>query len=225
MALTLWAFAARRKICESVGEDLIKVKPSANAPVAWTKEELIRLILVCESQTGTFRTSGCPHSLFWKAWVLIGYETGIRMSDLMNLKTAQLRQNRLYVVHHKTGIPQGKLLSEEAVRLFRALSAINQGSGTVFRWALSRKHIFLHFKKLCKAAGLQGSTKYLRRTGATYCEIKQPGSAKRFLGHLSEGLATRYYIDPTLVSADCPRPPDLLSTEGLPVSDRCVHTR
>jgi len=213
MGLTLWTFATRRKICGTVPMDIISIKPSAKPPVAWTADELARLLQHCESLPGTFRTSGCPKALFWKAWVMIGYETGIRMGDLRSLRMDQLRGNRLYVIHHKTGLPQGKLLSDEAVRLFRSLGSLGK-DGTVFSWALSRKHIFLHVKKVLQSAGLQGSTKFLRRTGATMCEREQPGSAKRFLGHLSDGLAARYYVDPTMLTDDCPRPPAIRRASG-----------
>jgi integrase len=214
MGKTLWAFAARKKLSPPLPDDILRIKPDVKPPVAWTSDELARLTETAARLTGRFRSSNCPQSLFWQAWVLIGYETGVRMSDLHNLRANQLRGRRLYVTHHKTGIPQGKILSENAVALARKLIELGDGK-TIFRWALSRKHVFLHLKSLVKAAKLEGSTKFLRRSCATYCEIQQPGSASKALGHLSPHLALKYYCDPTLMVDHCPTPPPFLQKEGV----------
>ncbi len=204
MARTLWSFAARKKFSPSVSDDFLRVKVPAKPPIAWTADELRRLLDTCEKLTGTF-SSGCQRNLFWTAWVLVGFETGLRYGDLHHLKASQLRGTRLYVTHHKTGQAQGKILSSKAADLIRQLAHRGK-DGTVFRWALSRKHLFLQFKNIVKSAGLEGSTKFLRRSGATYCELKQRGSAKQFLGHLSDGLAYKCYVDPTLLEDDIPTP-------------------
>jgi integrase len=214
MAKTLWSYASRKKLSRIVGNDLIIVKQKFHPPVCWTADELRKLMSVANEQTGRFRASGCPCNLFWKTWVLVGFETGLRMSDLHHLHSSQLKGSRLYVTHHKTGQPQGKLLSPNAVALVRLLLTLST-DGSLFRWALSRKHIFLQFKKLVKSAGLQGSTKYLRRSCATYCEIKKRGSAKVALGHLSDGLAYKSYVDPTLLEDEIPTPLSFLSQEGV----------
>lgn len=218
MAKTLWAFAARKKLTRRmISEDLVKVKPLVKPPVAWTSEELRTLMNCASGQMGCFRSSGCPVSLFWQCWLLVGYETGLRQGDLHNLMGSQLRGNRLYIVHHKTGQPQGKLLSPNAVTLVRDMLK-KSPDGTVFRWALGRKWFFLNFKKLLTAAGLEGSSKFIRRTGATYCEIKQRGSAKAFLGHLSEGLAMKFYVDATLLDDEIPTPPPFMQTDSRPLT-------
>ena len=210
MARTLWSFAARKKLSPNLDDDFLRVKVPAKNPVAWTADELRTLLKTCASQDGSFKFAACPRSLFWSAWVLVGFETGLRNADLHHLRANQLRGTRLYVVHNKTGQAQGKIISPRAAELIRQLAKLSP-DGTVFRWALSRKHLFLQFKNIVKSAGLEGSTKYLRRSGATYCELKQRGSAKAFLGHLSDGLAYRCYVDPTLLEDDIPTPIPFIS--------------
>jgi integrase len=208
MAKTLIAFAARKGFGRKLPDGVRKVKPENHPVVAWTHADLRMLMATAEKLDGTFRSSGCPRSLFWQAWILVGYETCLRHGDLHHLMANQLRGDRLYVVHHKTGVPQGKVLSAKAVGLVRDLAA--RGDGSVFRWALSRKHIFIQFRALVREAGMQGSTKFLRRSGATHSEIARPGSAKQLLGHLSDGLAMKHYIDQTLLSDTIPQPPPFM---------------
>jgi len=55
-------------------------------------------------------------------------------------------------------------------------------------------------RQLTRAAGLPGSTKFLRRSGATYCEIAGK-DATGHLGHRSPGMKV-YYIDRLLLAEE-----------------------
>jgi hypothetical protein len=83
------------------------------------------------------------------------------------------------------------------------------GKTLLFAGLLTRRPIQVQFAKLVRGAGLQGSTKWLRRSGATWCEVHQPGSAMAFLGHRTPGLAYKHYVDPRFVQRDKPRPPKI----------------
>jgi integrase len=169
--------------------------------------ELSTLISTAKKLDYSLR-KGCPAALFFEGWIRTGFETGLRFSDLLSLRCDQLRGERLFVVANKTGVPIPKVLSGKCVDILRKLSV--QGDGeTFFRWALAERWLRIHFARLCKAAGMTGTPKWLRRSGATHCEIRQPGSAKKFLGHLSDGLAWKHYVDQTLLPDQCPAPPPI----------------
>ena len=195
---------------------IIRVKPTLKIPVAWSSPELSALASAALSMTGRFprgsrlqRKSGtqCLRKNFWLAWVLVGYESGLRQADLYNLKRSNLRGNRLFVIVNKTLVPVGKALSPEAAAAAHAMLSASP-DGTMFSWALSRKPLFIQFLALVASAGLEGTTKYLRRSGATHCEMVSPGSAPAFLGHLSgSALAQKHYLDPTLLAECQPQPP------------------
>lgn len=206
MGMTIWKHAARQKLVDDPSGDLLKVKPRVSPPIAWSMDELQRLLRTCRGLDGHFKISGCPRWLFFTAMVLAGYELGVRKGDLHNLRVDQVRGQRVHIVQNKTGIVVGKIISQECSGLLQQLIALGDGK-TVFRWALGRKWLYLNFRQVVKQAGLTGSLKYLRRSGATHCEIAHPGSAGKFLGHLSPGLAAKYYLDPTLLAETQPRPP------------------
>lgn len=207
MGLTLWRAALDQELASHPIGRVVRVKAIQKMPVAWSLGELSSLISHARKLQFNLR-KGCPASLFFEGWIRCGYETGLRFSDLLSLQCNQLRGDRLFVCPNKTKVPDGKLLSPALVDILTKLRV--QGDGqTFFRWALAERWIRIHFKRLCKQAGLDGTPKFLRRTGATYCERKQPGSAKRFLGHLSDGLAIKHYVDPTLLSDSCPTPPPI----------------
>lgn len=207
MALTLWRYALDTKVAAHHIGRVAKVKVRHKPPIAWSLDELNRLICAARQLTYKLR-SGCPASLYFEAFIRTGYETGLRFSDLLRLRCEQLRDHRLFVVQNKTGQPLAKVLSAECVACLRKLSALGDGE-TFFLWALNHRWLRIHFQRLCLKAGVSGTPKWLRRSGATAVEAVSPGSAGKFLGHLSPGLANRFYVDPTLLPNACPTPPPI----------------
>lgn len=213
MALTLLRWGAETGRCRSLDRPPMRVKPDKKITEAWTRGEVKRLLATAAMQTGHYQ-SGCQKDLFWLAFVAVSYECGLRTADTYGLKVSQLHGTRLYAVHAKTGVAAAKVITPDCAALLGKIAKRGDGK-TIFRWALSRKHFFLGFKKLAKEAGLHGTIKWLRRSGATHCEAVQPGSASRFLGHISgQALAAKSYIDWTQLSDQIPRPPAILNSTG-----------
>lgn len=206
MGLSLWRYAVDCELAEHSPRRVIRVKPRNKPAVAWTLGELAMLLNAARSLTGVFKRSRCPKAAFYEAFVLAGYETGLRFSDVMALRCEQLRGDRLFVIANKTGVAVPKRLTPTCVQALRQLAGLGDGQ-SFFRWAACNRRARAHFSIVCSQAGLAGTPKWLRRTGATHVEIHQPGAATKFLGHLSPGLARRFYIDLTQLSAECPTPP------------------
>lgn len=214
MGLTLWRHACDLGLTADYPRRVAKVKSNPSPPVAWTLHEMDALVLAAQAVAFRFKRSRCPAALWLEGFVRVGYETGLRFSDLLSLRCEQLRDDRLYVVPNKTGAQVPKRLSRRTVEILTKLSVLSGGK-TFFCWAIAEKQARAHFKDLCKLAGLPGTPRWLRRTGATHCEIRQPGSATRFLGHLSPGLAYRFYVDRTQVDGECPSPPEITQSTTL----------
>lgn len=211
MGLTLWRHALDIGLAEHYPRRVVRVKARPRPPVAWTLCEMSRLVAECDTVPGHYKRSRCPIAPTLRAFARVGYETGLRFTDLWSLECSQLRDGRLYVVPNKTGVQVPKRLTDECVADLERLRSLGDGK-TFFRWAICKRRLRDHFTALCKRAGITGTPKFLRRTGATHCELRQPGSAGRFLGHLSPGLAYRCYVDRTLLAEECPAPPIIPST-------------
>jgi integrase len=184
-----------------------RVKAPLSPPVAWTQEELRRLLHHARQLSGNLQ-SGCPAALFFSGWLLAGYECGLRFSDLLNLKAHQIRDGRLHTIQHKTGDGIVHVLSPECSRILNDLS-VRSKDGTIFRWALAERWLRIRWARLVKQAGVIGTCKWMRRTGATWVEATNPGQASRFLGHRSPELAMKHYIDKSLLPNSCPSPPPI----------------
>lgn len=185
-----------------------KVKSNFPAPVAWSKDEMKTLVATAASLPGFIQRSECPAKLYFSTWILVAYETGIRWSDQFELKASQLRGERLFVMQNKTRQPIGKRLSLQAQELLAQMIQ-RSPDGTIFKWAINERNQRIRFQRLIAEAGLIGTPKFLRRSGATYVEAEQPGAASVFLGHRSPEVAEMSYIDTTLIPSRSPKPPSL----------------
>lgn len=211
IALTLWRHAVR----QGWARGPVEARPlRVRMPVvrAWSTDELTRLVNSVNSSPGTMR-SGCKKSLFWRAFVLVGYESGLRLGDLLALRldSFDCGFTLLITTTSKTNQAVYRTLSPQCAAAVHDLFLASR-DGTLFAWALSRRHIKAQFKACVSNAGLTGSVRWLRRTGATACEAQSPGSASRFLCHRSPGVAARHYVDWTKVTKQPTVPP--LPLEG-----------
>jgi hypothetical protein len=65
----------------------------------------------------------------------------------------------------------------------------------MFKWALPRRRALKMWRAFLDANGFEGSSKWLRRSGATAVEMKRTGAATVFLGHSAPHLARMHYLD------------------------------
>ena len=126
------------------------------------------------------------------------------LGDLCRIKWTDLRGETLIVTQHKTGEPIVCRLPDECIAAMRRIESPERPR--IFGSCLCRKRCMTQFVRLVQAAGLSGGSKMLRRTGATQVEIAHPGAAKAHLGHRSDGVATRHYLDHSQLSLHKPIP-------------------
>lgn len=196
MLTTLMAEARRLGLNRCIVERFRRVKVPAPLPVAWSLAEIRQLVEAARKTPGHFRD--LQKSLFLEAWFLTAYATGLRSGDLTEIRWDQLRGRRLYVRQSKTSIPHVTVFTDEALEACRALPKRQRIFGdfaalnTIQQWVAG----------CVERAGLSGATKTLRKSCATYAKV-QGMSPKAKLGHRTEGLAERHYVDQLLYEEEC----------------------
>ena len=196
MLTTLLAEARRLGMNTCILERFRRVKTPRPLPVAWSLTEIKHLVETARRVPGQFHD--LKKSLFLEAWFLTAYATGIRAGDLVQIRWDQIRGRRLYLRQSKTSSPHVAVFTDEALsackalprreRVFGEFAAIN----TIQQWVAA----------CVEKAGLTGSTKWLRRSCATYAKVKGM-SPKAKLGHLTDGLAEKHYVDQLLYEEEC----------------------
>lgn len=203
--LTLWKFAFDVGATQTQPTRVRRVRFARQIPIAWTVSDVNRLVRACDRVEGRFRFHAVQYRDYLRALVLLAWDTGLRLGDLLAIQQHDINAvGLLAVVQQKTGTPILCRLRPETLAAVRRLPSQTFG-------IIGRGRILELFGELKRHAGLGGrdKTKGLRKAGATAIERLFPGQAGIFLGHLTPGLALRHYVDPRQLQQHRPRTPRL----------------
>lgn len=168
---------------------------------SWTKPQVECLLKAADASPGRLRC-GMPTRLFFRALLLVAYDSGLRPNDLRRLKWTDIDFGKclVVIVQHKTGNPHCFSLSEESIAAVKMI--IEPRRELVF--PLSKDGTDRQLRKLFAAAKAFGFTRkkgqsiaMMRKLHATEV-FKQHGlnAAAESLGHVSgSGIAKRHYVD------------------------------
>lgn len=204
--LALWNLAQ--------GRGLVRLRPTVapelvpqSIPRAFTAEELARL---ADSARYSYGWVGpVPASTFFRALIAVGLETGERINAI--LKTPRhcwCRPTLTVPAAIRKGRRQERVyeLSPEASDL---VDAVSRHSGpTVFWWTASDTALRKRWKTITRRAGLGDGRDVqfhaLRRSTASH--LAAAGlDATAFLGHSTDRITRRSYLDPRVVDATRPK--------------------
>lgn len=204
--LALWNLAQ--------GRGLVKLRPTVapelvpqSVPRAFTTDELARLAESARMAIGWI--GPVPARVFFPALIAVGLETGERISALLNTPARCWNRPTLTVpASVRKGKRQERVyeLSPEACDL---VDAVSQHNGpTVFWWVASGTALRKRWKTITRRAGLGDGRDVqfhaLRRSTASH--LAAAGlDATAFLGHSSDRITRRSYLDPRVVDAKRPK--------------------
>lgn len=188
---TLMTEARRLGLNTCISERFRRVKVPAPVPRALSRHEIAAAVDAARKTHGHFRD--LKKSDFLVAWFLTAYCTGLRCGDLLQIRWDQLRGRRMYLRINKTSTPHVAVFTDEAIAACKALPKRQRIFGD-----FAAQNTVQQWVKACMlSAGIDASTKFLRRSAATYAKVmgKNP---KAMLGHRTDGLAERHYVDALL---------------------------
>lgn len=191
---TLMRFAAQEgHVDKSILRPLRRVKRPQPCPVALDHQQLAHWIRTADTMPGGTRT--CRYKILLPAWILTAYSTGLRTGDLLAIRWDQIRGHRLLLSQHKTSEPHVCWLDDLALRAIHLLPRLGP---RIFGDVTNQDRILHAMRRLVKYSEQQGTTRWIRRSGATYSEAAGRDSS-RFLGHKDPGMK-KHYIDRLLLS-------------------------
>ena len=197
--LTLWKWGFAERLLAEKPERIRPIAVVLEPPTAWSFDQLCELLSIAEKDEAVVSLKWCLRRCdVLPCWIRIGYESGLRFSDIHLLKKVNFRNGCLVRVASKTRTATIRTITPDTqLSIDRLLARSTDGS--LFRWALPRKLAQDTWKSFMTEHGLEGTSKYLRKTGATLIEKEHPGGATAFLSHSDPRLAATHYIDVTLL--------------------------
>lgn len=210
----LWEFAARRKLV-GTWPQLPRIRVPERVPEAWLTEEMSGLLAAAAAEPG--RVGDIPAGLWWRAALMLGYETGERSKALRLLRWKHVRG---CVVTFKAETRKGKVrdiareISVETADLLLSIKGHRGPDDFVLPWPYCETYLYNKLNAILKRAGLPTDRRSkfhrIRRTTASYYEAAG-GSAQQLLDH-SSPRTTKAYIDPRIVRT--PSAPSLIPRVG-----------
>ena len=205
-SLTLWKWAFDREWSSSPPLRLHRIKVRARPVEAWSMTTLERMMAVAarDETPVSLRVPHVTRRMVLPAWIGLAFDTGLRFADVHALTIKNFRNNCVAVTAQKTGKttirPVSEDTGEEVGLLFK-----HSPDGTLFKWAVPRRRAFVMWQRFLAEHKFNGSSKYLRRSCATYVQRKSPGQASDYLSHSDPKLVWKHYLDQTLL--DMPEGP------------------
>lgn len=207
--LTLYRYAFETGMIDEAPRGVTKVKAKKKPTKAWTLEQLRALIAATKEHDGQRLKSGADLGAFLRCWVLLAYECGARFGDVMSFTRDNLDGDTLSWTQSKTGDPLSRPLTPACLT---AIDTMLEASpdGRILGWACGSRMASRHMRALLDSQELGGSSKWLRRSGATHCEMAQAGSGRLHLGHRSPALFEQAYCDWSQLRTKTPRTPAIV---------------
>lgn len=209
--LAVWRYAAEEHgLCvPPIDRRIRAVSVPKGIPEAWTIDEM-KLILNATKNVPGYYQCGVKCADWWEGFVRVGYDTALRLSDLLSLPVHI--GGMFCVVQEKTQTALTCQLHRTTIETLERMRSPERKA--LFEWNMDRTALWRHWKQfILEPAGLktghrEGPQK-LRRTSVSHLAAVSEHAAQRHLGHATPGLARRHYIDPNI--ADGPRqlPPEI----------------
>lgn len=203
---TIWRFCHEQGWTDEWPSRVRRIRCRPQAAQAWSYDQLSHLVkrAMSDQRSVSSRVRDLLYSDVIPVWASIGWESGLRFADIHALRGKDFRNGVVCVTAQKTGKVTPRRISAQTFDMIVPLLK-RSPDGTLFRWALPRRRAFVMWREFLDGHKLPGSSRWLRRSCATFVDNRQRGAGTRYLDHDNESTTKRYYIDPTL--SDIPEAP------------------
>jgi integrase len=206
--VSLWKWAYESGLIDEAPRGIMRIKARRAPTRAWTVEQLQSVVEATRKYDKRLLRSGADKGQFLRAWVLLGYECGARHGDLWRFTGEHISGDAISWTQSKTGDAIVRLLSEPCLEACRVMLKASP-DGRILGWACKPRQAMRIIRELLDEVGVGGTSKWLRRSGATHCEMASPGAGRMHLGHRSVGLFESAYADWSQLRTKTPRTPRL----------------
>jgi integrase len=208
----LWEFAARRGLTESRWPQIRPIRVPERVPRCWLTDEMQRLLVAAGERHGSI--AGVPASAWWRAALLLCYDSGERIAPLLSLEWPDVTPAGVTFRAEGRKGQTRDIYRQISPETAAAIEAIRGPRLRVFDWDRAASSLWGHLGKILEAAGLPNDrySKFhrIRKTTASYAAAAGL-DAQRLLDHASP-KTTRGYLDPRVVIP--PSAPDVLPRVG-----------
>lgn len=213
---SLWREAYRMGYVSRPPKFVPRAKLTKPVPVAWTSQELEKLIATVEALPSS-PIGGVAGWIWWKTLILLIYYTGARLGSILALEKSDVDlQRRLIRLRHTKNKREQLLAIPDNLVPFLEILLGSQGT-ELFPGKMRRQQVCKKLRRLVEKSGISGRkgpgkslTHRIRRTHISYVYSVDPELARLQAGHVSLRTTIEHYVDPRIVDTGKSRPCDVL---------------
>ncbi len=203
--LALWRHAWRKRMLDELPHDVPKLREPKRLPKAWSLTEFERILTAAGKQPG--EVAGISSSQWWRSLLLVAFDTGLRISALLQTRVADLdvEAGVLFIAaeHQKQDADQVFALHADTRSLIALTAPFDRE--WLFPWPHGMRELRECYREILKTSGLPHGKKdlfhKLRRTSGTYlARATDAATAQSHLGHSSMAVTARSYLDPRMLN-------------------------
>lgn len=207
--LCVWRYASEEHGLCDPPRRVRKIVAPGRCPDAWTLAEMRKMIAAAKAIKGCY-PNGIRRADWWELFIRSGYDTALRLSDLLSLPVEVAKMQQFSITQAKSGRVLVRRLRPDTLEV--AARTLHVTREMLLPWNYRREALWGHWKRhVLIPANIpptrRNGPQKLRRTSASHLERIAPGSAQKHLGHSTPGLAGKHYIDPSIAGDDPPLPP------------------
>jgi integrase len=207
--LSLWRWAYDAGHLDAGPRGVMRMKARKKPTKAWTVPQIQAVIKATHDHDGVTLRSGADKGEMLRCWLLLGYETGARFGDVFAFRREHLDDDAISWTQSKTGDPLTRSLTPACLTAIDEMLA-RSPDGTILGWSCRKRQAMRHMREHLDSVGVGGTSKFLRRSSATHCEMEKAGAGRLHLGHRSPALFEQAYCDWSQLRSRTPKPPALM---------------
>jgi len=199
----IWRFAIEEGLVQEEARPIKRLKEPKRKPRAWRVSDLGAMLSVAARRAGLI--CGLRASSWWRAFYLVMYDTGLRVSTQMDLRWDHFNpRDGVLRIPAELVKDDEELVHELSPQTLSALLALRgSGAAEIFPWASDRDRKWRTLRKRHRANLREASLPWqgrrdggfhkIRSTTASYLK-RSGGNPTEHLGHSTEQV-TRVYLD------------------------------
>ena len=202
--VAFWNFAAKIRMVESF-PTVPAVGAPDRLPQAWSQQQLQSLFDSCRNEKGLI--GGITAGDWWLAIHHVLWDTGERIGAILKVCWNNYEDGWLTVPGEYRKGKKRSMQTRLHTDTTKALAAIPAREGLIFPWDKSKTYIYYVYKRILKRAGLPTDRRSkfhrMRRSVASHMHAAG-GDATEQLGHSSDSITRKSYLDPRISKGDQP---------------------
>lgn len=207
--MLLWRFARRMRLTKHKCKGVRAIYCPPLAINGYSVQQMDQLLSHVSSLVSVVRTTGVTKPIYWGSFLRTDWEVGMRIGDMISVGIEHFDASGwLWCYETKTHKAGWRRLRPSTAESITNCIAANPHRKLIWP-GYTRKNICRAFTELAAAAGVKGTSKYIRSGGSSECDRQHPGSGWQHLRHSSPVVWQNHYKVDRIVEQDKPMPPEL----------------